>query len=104
MCALTGSILTESRKLEATIKRGAKHYKKVLEIGKEIRTLAPAAEGLPPEFVHASPGGRLYEFLVTALSKHFALSHMTINQADRSFPNLRRIPCRMCFHNSSYFS
>ncbi|MEE2933472.1 MAG: hypothetical protein VX941_08625 [Pseudomonadota bacterium] len=80
VCALTDSMLAETHKLEAAIKRGARHYKKVLDIEKEIRALAPAAEGLPPEFLHASPGGRLYEFLITALSKHFALSNMTINK------------------------
>jgi hypothetical protein len=79
VCSVTDTMVAEVRKLDAVLKRGAKHYRKVLEADRELRELAPGAEGLPQNFLGSSPGEQAYNWLVTAVSKHFDLPGMNIH-------------------------
>ena len=72
ICSLTDTLVTEARKVEVTLKRGARHYHKLLELEAEIRRLSPNAEGWPNDFFgHSNHGLWSYLFLCSAIPKHY---------------------------------
>tara|TARA_Y100001934_G_scaffold41797_1_gene50213 strand:- start:38913 stop:39575 length:663 start_codon:yes stop_codon:yes gene_type:complete len=80
ICALTDTLVTEARKVEVTLKRGARHYQKLLELVAEIRRLAPDAEGWPSDFFgHSNHGLWSYGFLCSAIPKHYGLTGQHIS-------------------------
>tara|TARA_E500000331_G_scaffold68857_1_gene63531 strand:- start:758 stop:1438 length:681 start_codon:yes stop_codon:yes gene_type:complete len=80
ICSLTDTLVAEVRKVEVTLKRGARHYRKVLELEAEIRRLSPDAEGWPSDFFgHSNHGLWSYSFLCSAVPKHYGLTGQHIS-------------------------
>ncbi len=80
ICSLTDTLVTEARKVEVTLKRGARHYHKLLELEAEIRRLSPDAEGWPNDFFgHSNHGLWSYSFLCSAVPKNYGLAGQHIN-------------------------
>ena len=64
-----------ARKVEVTLKRGARHYYKLLKLGADIRRLSPDAEGWPKDFFgYSNHGFWSYSFLCSAVLKHYGLA------------------------------
>ena len=80
ICALTDTLVTEARKVEVTLRRGARHYEKLPELEAEIRRLAPDAEGWQGNFFGRSNLGLWsYGFLCSAIPKHNGLAGQHIS-------------------------
>ena len=103
ICSLTDELESEATKMRNGIKRLGKNFKRIVEIGKEIKGLGQNAADWPVEvFRYSSPGESPYRYLINSLTVELDLNGFHINGWPNQYQASQIADVAECFRDYLY--
>ena len=103
ICYLTDELESEATKMRNGIRRLGKHFKRIIEIEREIKGLGQNAADWPVEvFRYSSPGESPYRYLINSLTVELDLNGFHINGWPNQYQASQIADIAECFRDYLY--
>lgn len=103
ICSLTDELESEATKMRNGIRRLGKHFKRIIEIEREIKGLGQNAADWPVEvFRYSSPGESPYRYLINSLTVELDLNGFHINGWPNQYQASQLADIAECFRDYLY--
>ena len=103
ICSLTDELESEATKMRSGIRRLGKHFKRIIEIEREIKDLGRDAADWPVEvFRYSSPGESPYRYLINSLTVELDLNGFHINGWPNQYQASQIADVAECFRDYLY--